>query len=95
MRSPQEFFPEGLSARVAYDIVRKWAQKAGITKKVSPHTLRHSYATHLLISGADLRILQELLGHSTLAATQKYLHLGVDQLAQTMERHHPLGNEET
>lgn len=79
-----------MDTRVAYEIVRRAGLRAGLLKSLHPHALRHSYATHLLSSGADLRTLQELLGHSTLAATQKYLHLSVDQMAQTMEKHHPL-----
>ena len=58
---------------------------------LNPHALRHSFATHLLTSGANLRVLQELLGHKSLQATEKYTHLGIDQLARVMEQHHPLG----
>jgi site-specific recombinase XerD len=79
-----------LSTRKAYSIVRDCGRRAGLLKPLHPHALRHSYATHMLSSGADLRTLQELLGHSSLAATQKYLHLSIDQMAQTMEAHHPL-----
>ena len=60
-------------------------------KPLHPHALRHSYATHLLTSGANLRTLQELLGHQSLQATQRYTHLGIDHLARTMEAFHPLG----
>lgn len=67
------------------------ASVAGVRKPIRPHTLRHSYATHLLSSGADLRVIQELLGHNTLQATERYLHLGIEEVARTMERSHPFG----
>lgn len=79
-----------LSPRVAYEWVRKAGARAGLLKPLHPHALRHSYATHLLTSGADLRVLQELLGHRSLAATQKYTHLSLDHLARSLEKHHPL-----
>jgi integrase/recombinase XerC/integrase/recombinase XerD len=82
---------EALNPRVAYDWVRRRGAKAGLMRPVHPHALRHSFATHLLSSGANLRTLQELLGHESLQATEKYTHLGVDQLARTLEKHHPLG----
>ncbi len=79
-----------LSTRVAYDIVRKAGARAGFLKPLHPHALRHSYATHLLRSGANLRVLQALLGHATLQATSRYTHVGLDDLARTLEAHHPL-----
>lgn len=82
---------EPLSTRVAFSIVRSLGQRAGLVKPLHPHALRHSFATHLLSSGTNLRTLQELLGHASLTATQKYTHLGIDQLARTVENHHPLG----
>ncbi len=87
------FGDEPLNTRTAYSIVRKWGVKAGLLKPLHPHALRHSFATHLLSSGTDLRILQELLGHESLTATQKYLHLSLDHLARTMESNHPLGEK--
>lgn len=85
------FGKEALDTRVAYDWVRKAGARAGLLKSLHPHALRHSFATHMLSSGTDLRILQELLGHQSLTATQKYLHLSLDSLARTMEGTHPLG----
>lgn len=79
-----------LDTRRAYGWVRDAGRRAGLIKPLHPHALRHSFATHLLASGANLRALQELLGHSTLQATQKYTHVSIDQLARTLERHHPL-----
>ena len=76
-----------LPTRTAYQYVRELGQAAGLIQPLNPHALRHSYATHLLTSGSDLRILQQLLGHKSLSATELYTHLNVHQLAQSMEKH--------
>ncbi|XGC80149.1 tyrosine-type recombinase/integrase [Bdellovibrio bacteriovorus] len=85
------FGEAALNTRTAYEMVRQSGLRAGLLKPLHPHALRHSFATHLLSSGANLRTLQELLGHKSLQATEKYTHLGIDQLARTMEGLHPLG----
>jgi integrase/recombinase XerC/integrase/recombinase XerD len=89
------FGTKALSTRVAYSWIRQLGLKAGLLRPLHPHLLRHSFATHLLVSGASLRTLQELLGHSSLQATEKYTHLNLDQLARTLAQHHPLGEAQT
>lgn len=79
-----------INTRTAYNLVNRAGKQAEFTKCLSPHVLRHSFATHLLVSGANLRVLQNLLGHSHLNTTQKYTHLNLSDLARNLEKHHPL-----
>jgi integrase/recombinase XerD len=80
-----------LSRMGVYDIVRRYAKEAGIEKDVHPHTLRHSFATHLLQGGADIRIIQEMLGHADIATTQIYTHTNRDYLIEVHKTFHPRG----
>ena len=82
-----------LSTRKAFSLIRTAGHEAGVLRPINPHALRHSFATHLLASGTDLRSLQELLGHSSLAATQMYTHLDLNQLSENLEKHHPLNKK--
>ena len=70
-------------------IVKEAAQAAGIQKNVSPHTLRHSFATHLIEGGADLRAVQDMLGHESILTTEIYTHLDTDFLRSTIMNFHP------
>ena len=78
-----------LSRQSAWTILRNAAEKAGLTDEISPHTLRHSYATHLLEGGADVRVVQELLGHASVTTTQIYTLVTVDQLREVYASAHP------
>lgn len=82
-----------LNTRVGFEWIRQTGIKANLIKHLHPHALRHSFATHLLTSGANLRVIQTLLGHESLVATEKYTHLSLNQLYHVMENHHPLGKK--
>ncbi|MBI2974028.1 MAG: tyrosine recombinase XerC [Deltaproteobacteria bacterium] len=78
-----------ITPRSVERMVQKYLKDSGIQKEVTPHVLRHSFATHMLNSGADLRGIQELLGHTSLSTTQKYTHVSLDKLMDVYEKSHP------
>jgi integrase/recombinase XerD len=72
-------------------LVKRYARRAGISRAISPHTLRHAFATHLVNHGADLRVVQMLLGHADITTTQIYTHVARERLKALHARHHPRG----
>ena len=72
-------------------LVRKYAAAAGITKEISPHTFRHSFATHLVENGADLRVVQEMLGHESILTTEIYTHVNSEKWREGILKAHPRG----
>ncbi len=92
-RPPSQLFVNsrgsGLTRQGLYKIVQGHARRAGLEERMSPHTLRHTFATHLLAGGCDLRSLQEMLGHADLATTQVYTHLSAERLKDAYFSAHP------
>jgi len=80
---------ERLTARSVGRLVKKYTKRSGIFRRISPHTLRHSFATHLLDAGADIREIQEMLGHASLSTTQRYTHLSPGKLMEVYDKAHP------
>ncbi|HPA35692.1 MAG TPA: site-specific tyrosine recombinase XerD [Chitinophagales bacterium] len=78
-----------ISRVMVFLVIKKLAEKAGLQKNISPHTFRHSFATHLIEGGADLRAVQQMLGHSSITTTEIYMHLDQQYLRESMSLHHP------
>jgi len=78
-----------MSRIAVFNIIKKFVKDTGITKRISPHTFRHSFATHMLEGGANLRAIQQLLGHSSIITTEIYTHLSMDFLREEIINHHP------
>lgn len=77
---------------MVFEIIKRLAEKINLKKKVGPHTFRHSFATHLLQNGADLRAIQEMLGHESITTTEIYVHVDRKHLAEVLGKYHPRGH---
>lgn len=82
-------FGRRITTRTVQNVVKRWAMRVGLPPETSPHTLRHSFATHLLDGGADLKSVQQLLGHESLATTEIYTHVSIERLKATVDKAHP------
>lgn len=78
-----------LSRMRIWNLIKTYGKNAGISKNISPHTMRHSFATHLLDNGADLRVIQEMLGHATISSTDRYTHISAAKLVSAFQSFHP------
>ena len=84
---------DSLGSRGMRQVIYRWSLQAALAKRVSPHVLRHTFASHLLDAGADLRSIQEMLGHASLSTTQRYTHLNLDKLMDVYDKAHPRAKE--